>query len=310
MSKIEWTDETWNPVTGCAKVSPGCRNCYAERMSARLEAMGNWKYRNGFRLTVHTGALEEPLRWRKPRRVFVCSMSDLFHKDVGVGFLERVFHVMQSCPEHTFQVLTKRPERAAELAGVLPWPENVWVGTSVEDEARRFRIEQLARIPARVRFLSCEPLLGPLELREPWLSWLSWVIVGGESGPGARPMHPDWPRKLRDDCVDAGVPFFFKQWGRCAPWLDPARFTYGGAERAPHVWVDGDTGANGRCWIYDDDGSWQNYTKDPRAAFDVEPLGDRGPGRIAVMAPVGKKAAGRKLDGRTWDQFPELGGAA
>lgn len=301
MSKIEWTDETWNPVTGCSKVSPGCKNCYAERMSGRLKAMGQRKYRRGFQLTTHQHELDAPLRWRKPRRVFVCSMSDLFHKDVGVGFLERVFHTMQSCPEHTFQVLTKRPERAAELAGVLPWPDNVWVGTSVESAAYEHRVEHLARIPARVRFLSCEPLLGAVDVREVWLSWLSWVIVGGESGPRARPMHPDWPRKLRDDCADAGVPFFFKQWGRHAPWIDPerteARAQASGRETLPHAWVDAETGDHGACWIHDGDGTWVNWTGDP-------PFHTEDPGQLAVMAPVGKKAAGRLLDGRTWEEFP------
>ncbi len=210
-SSIEWTEATWNPVTGCTKISPGCAHCYAERMAKRLRAMGQPRYRNGFRLTLQPDVLDVPLRWKRPRMVFVNSMSDLFHKDVPAEFIAKCFAVMQSASQHTFQVLTKRPRRAAELAGRLPWPANVWMGTSVETASYVPRIFPLRKTPARVRFLSLEPLLGPIP-RLP-LEGIGWVIVGGESGPRARPMQPRWVFQLRDRCVEAGVPFFFKQWG-------------------------------------------------------------------------------------------------
>lgn len=210
-SSIEWTDATWNPVTGCTKISAGCKNCYAERMAKRLRAMGKNQYRNGFKLTLQPKAIEIPLHWRSPRLVFVNSMSDLFHRDVPDAFIENVFDVMKRCPQHTFQILTKRPERVAEIGRKLPWPENVWMGTSVEDNRVRDRIKHLRRVPSQVRFLSVEPLIGPIP-RLP-LAGLHWVIVGGESGPKARPMAPDWVRAIRDRCVGRGVPFFFKQWG-------------------------------------------------------------------------------------------------
>jgi protein gp37 len=210
-SCIEWTDATWNPVTGCTKVSPGCKNCYAERMARRLRAMGVPQYRNGFRLTLHENALTIPLRWRKPRMVFVNSMSDLFHEDIPFDFIQRAFGVMQAARQHTFQVLTKRPEIALEHADGLPWPENVWLGTSVENADYVHRVRTLRQIPARTRFLSLEPLLGPIP-RLP-LQGIDWVIVGGESGPRARPMDRAWVTQLRDLCQRARVPFFFKQWG-------------------------------------------------------------------------------------------------
>jgi protein gp37 len=210
-SRIEWTDATWNPVTGCTKISAGCKNCYAERMAERLQAMGTPQYRNGFALTLQPKMLELPLRWRKPRRVFVNSMSDLFHKDVPLDYMQRVFRVMERCPQHEFQVLTKRPEVAAGYADQLPWPSNIWLGTSVENALVLHRVESLREAPAAVRFLSVEPLLGPLP-RLP-LRGIDWVIVGGESGPGARPMKPEWVRQIRERCLSGGVPFFFKQWG-------------------------------------------------------------------------------------------------
>jgi protein gp37 len=210
-SSIEWTEATWNPVTGCTKISPGCAHCYAERMAKRLKAMGQARYRNGFKLTLQPDVLEVPLRWRRPRVVFVNSMSDLFHKDVPAEFIAQCFAVMEEAAHHTFQVLTKRPERAAELARRLPWPENVWMGTSVESAEYARRIQQLTEIPARIRFLSLEPLLGPIP-RLP-LAGMDWVIVGGESGPGARRMEPVWVFEIRDRCLEYGVPFFFKQWG-------------------------------------------------------------------------------------------------
>lgn len=210
-SSIEWTEATWNPLTGCTKISAGCKHCYAERMATRLQAMGQKRYRNGFKLTLQPDVLELPLRWRRARMVFVNSMSDLFHKDVPIEFIITCFRVMQEASHHTFQVLTKRPGRAVGLCRHLPWPDNVWMGTTVENADYVFRIDQLVQIPAAVRFLSLEPLLGPIA-RLP-LAGVDWVIVGGESGPGARPMDPNWVLQIRDRCLCHGVPFFFKQWG-------------------------------------------------------------------------------------------------
>ncbi|MEQ1633570.1 MAG: phage Gp37/Gp68 family protein [Planctomycetota bacterium] len=210
-SSIEWTEATWNPVTGCTKISAGCKNCYAERMARRLKGMGVSNYRNGFELTVHEHAIDLPLSWRKPQVVFVNSMSDLFHRDVPLEFLQRVFAVMEKAGQHRFQVLTKRAERLEELSSSLPWPGNVWMGVSVEDGRQLRRITHLRKTPAAVKFLSIEPLLGPLPDLD--LRGIDWVIAGGESGPGARPMDPAWVREVRDQCVQQNVPFFFKQWG-------------------------------------------------------------------------------------------------
>ena len=235
-STIEWTESTWNPVTGCTKISAGCKNCYAERMARRLQAMGYPTYRNGFRLTIHEHLLELPLSWKQPRMIFVNSMSDLFHRDVPTDFIRDVFGVMREASWHRFQVLTKRSSRLAALGAKLEWPENVWAGVTVEDDSCRFRIEHLRLVPASVKFLSLEPLLSGLPELE--LNGVDWVIVGGESGPRARPMRSEWVTDLRDQCA-AGVPFFFKQWGG-----------------------------------------------------------------------VAKKRAGRKLEGRTWDEMPAVAGAA
>ena len=210
-SSIEWTEATWNPLTGCTKVSPGCKHCYAERMAKRLQGMGHPSYENGFRLTLHERLLTLPLEWKRPRTIFVNSMSDLFHRDVPVEFIERVFDTMTQAPQHRFQVLTKRPERAAELSPSLPWPRNVWLGTSVETSKYFGRIDELRNCQAQVRFLSLEPLLGPMTGIE--LEAIDWVIVGGESGPGARPMDPAWVVEIRDTCLANNVSFFFKQWG-------------------------------------------------------------------------------------------------
>lgn len=210
-SPIEWTQSTWNPVTGCDKVSPGCKFCYAERMARRLKAMGSANYFNGFELTTHDDAVELPLRWRRPQVIFVNSMSDLFHKDIPFEFVRRVFDVMQKAHWHQFQILTKRAEYLAEIAPALPWPRNVWMGVSVENAEYTFRAHCLRSVPAAVRFLSVEPLIGPIP-RLP-LSGMDWVIVGGESSPGCRPMEPAWVRQIRDRCIDQDVPFFFKQWG-------------------------------------------------------------------------------------------------
>lgn len=332
-SKIEWTDTTWNPLAGCTRASAGCDNCYAAKMSLRLEAMaladieagkdpgGKQKYigvatKNGQGVPAFNGTinldedeLQRPYSWKKPRRVFVNSMSDLFHKDVPEWFILSAFNVMRDNPQHIFQVLTKRPDRAASFTNRLPSvPRNVWMGTSVENQEQAdLRIPHLLNIPAAVRFLSMEPLLGPVDLRNfdygkergltmghDWLtgeewshsevfgggnSWLEadeadeygekrihWVIVGGESGANARPMHPDWVRSLRDQCVDAGVPFFFKQWGE---WLPHGQSVKPISTRSGnfHTWSS---------FPFD----WSKY--------------------------VGKKSAGRLLDGRTWDEFPTV----
>ncbi len=236
-STIEWTEATWNPVIGCRKVSAGCANCYAERMSKRLAAMatadieagrnpgkkagylhvinkrGRW---NGD-VFLDEAAVDTPRAWRSPRVIFVNSMSDLFHEDVPLAFIQTVFTTMNDCPQHTFQVLTKRPERARELSAELAWSSNIWMGTSVENHHVTQRVRELRGTGAKVKFLSVEPLLGPIP-RLP-IAGMHWVIVGGESGPGSRPMEPDWVRQIRDRCVDRGIPFFFKQWGGVAKGL-------------------------------------------------------------------------------------------
>ena len=332
-SKIEWTDATWNPVTGCTKVSDGCINCYAVQMSRRLAAMGQEKYaglvvpgaptKDGFtpewsgKVVCHDSALAEPFKWAKPQMVFVCSMSDLFHSEVPWEFIVKVFDVMAVTPWHTYQLLTKRPGRMVYFANhIWPqkggywrghreyepiWPTNVWAGTSVEKEwdgnrCLTARLDLLAQVPAPIRFASCEPLLGPLNLR-PWLdmcvcgdsranhfaegdcvltgisqcdcrhyqSVLDWVIAGGESGPHARPMHPDWARSLRNQCQAAGVPFFFKQWGE---WAPRTNYNIDSLPRASSKWLGG--------WEFE-------------------------------MLQVGKKAAGALLDGLEYQEFPQRG---
>ena len=210
-SAIEWTETTWNPVTGCSKVSPGCLNCYAERMAKRLQAMGQVRYRNGFRLTLHPQVLEEPYCWKKPRRVFVNSMSDLFHEKVPLRFIQDAFSVMNENRHHTFQILTKRSQRLCELAPLLKWSENIWIGVTIENNDYSFRAEDLKCRQFSVRFLSLEPLLGPVADLD--LDGIDWVIVGGESGPGARPMKKEWVIEVKKLCEKKGVPFFFKQWG-------------------------------------------------------------------------------------------------
>lgn len=210
-SSIEWTESTWNPLTGCTKISPGCKHCYAERMARRLKAMGQPNYTNGFQLTLHEHVLEYPLRWKKPQMIFVNSMSDLFHKDVPEAFIQKTFAVMREASWHTFQVLTKRSARLLELDRDIEWPENVWMGVSVELQKYAFRVNNLRQTNAHTKFLSLEPLLGPLPDLD--LKGIGWVIVGGESGPGARPLNEAWVLDIRDQCLDAGIPFFFKQWG-------------------------------------------------------------------------------------------------
>jgi protein gp37 len=210
-SSIEWTESTWNPLTGCTKISPGCKHCYAERMALRLQAMGQPNYANGFKLTLHERVLELPLHWKKPQLIFVNSMSDMFHKNVPLEFILRMFDVMRRASWHNFQVLTKRSERLLELDPLIDWPDNVWMGVSVENRDYTFRIDHLRKTHSRIKFLSLEPLLGPLPNLN--LKGINWAIVGGESGPGARPVAEEWIVEIRDQCLAAHVPFFFKQWG-------------------------------------------------------------------------------------------------
>lgn len=223
-SAIEWTEATWNPVTGCDRISAGCDHCYAMALAKRLKAMGSTKYQNdgdprtsgpGFAVTMHPQALDEPLRWRSPRTVFVNSMADLFHAQVSVGFIRQVFDVMRDTPQHTYQILTKRSLRLARIADKFDWPDNVWMGVSVENSNVLTRVDHLRRVPAAVRFLSCEPLIGPLDGLD--LSGIHWVIAGGESGPNYRPVDVNWVRGIRDTCTASGVAFFFKQWGGRTP---------------------------------------------------------------------------------------------
>ncbi len=210
-SSIEWTESTWNPVTGCSKISDGCKNCYAERMAKRLSAMGHPNYINGFKVSCHEHVLELPLSWRKPKMVFANSMSDLFHKKVPFIFIEKVFHTMRKARWHCFQVLTKRSDRMAKISARLNWTSNIWMGVTVENSDYKNRILDLQETPAAVKFLSLEPLLGPMP--DIPLKGIDWVIVGGESGPGAREMKKEWAAEIRDQCISANVPFFFKQWG-------------------------------------------------------------------------------------------------
>lgn len=210
-TKIEWTGSTWNPVTGCTKISSGCKNCYAERMAKRLQAMGQANYRSGFELARHEHVLELPLKWKKPQTVFVNSMSDLFHRKVPKTFIKKVFDVMNRAPIHTFQVLTKRADRLAELSDELTWGKNIWMGVSIENDKYKDRIDCLRYTEANVKFISFEPLIGAVGKVN--LKNIDWAIVGGESGPGARYMDPEWVTDLRDKCIKQKVPFFFKQWG-------------------------------------------------------------------------------------------------
>jgi protein gp37 len=210
-SKIEWTESTWNPTTGCTKISSGCTNCYAERMAMRLKAMGTPKYANGFEVTLHEDCLSEPYSWKKPKVIFVNSMSDLFHEDIPFSFIEKVFKVMNDNPQHIFQVLTKRAELLLEYSPKLNWTSNIWMGVTVEGKKATRRIDYLRKTNAAIKFLSCEPLisdLGKLDLQK-----INWVIVGGESGPKSRPIKEDWVLDIFNQCKSADIPFFFKQWG-------------------------------------------------------------------------------------------------
>ncbi len=221
---IEWTEVTWNPTTGCDRISPGCDHCYALTLAKRLKAMGAEKYQAdgdprtsgpGFALTLHEPALALPYRWSGHRTVFVNSMSDLFHARVPLDFVRRVFDVIADTPQHTYQVLTKRSARLPKIADKLDWPANLWLGVSVENEDHLYRVDHLRQVPAAVRFLSCEPLIGPLDALD--LDGIGWVITGGESGPNARPLEQEWVRTIRNKCLEAGVPFFHKQWGGRTP---------------------------------------------------------------------------------------------
>jgi len=210
-SKIEWTETTWNPVTGCTKISNGCKNCYAERMANRLHLMGNPRYKNGFNITLHTDLINLPLRWKKPRLIFVNSMSDLFHNDVPFDFIKDIFNTMSKANHHTFQILTKRSLRLAKVATELPWTNNIWMGVTVEDKNSIERIYDLQKVPAKIKFISAEPLLD--DLPDLPLKGTDWLIAGGESGPFARPVEKTWIRNLRNQCIAFNIPFFFKQWG-------------------------------------------------------------------------------------------------
>lgn len=243
-SGIEWTEVTWNPVTGCDQVSAGCDNCYALALAKRLKAMGAEKYQNdgdprtsgpGFGVTAHPKALSQPYRWSGSRLVFVNSMSDLFHAKVPLDFVRDVFDVIRDTPQHTYQILTKRSTRLRRMADRLDWPANLWMGVSVENKEVIDRIEDLRSVPAQVRFLSCEPLVGDLGALD--LGGIHWVIVGGESGPNARPMDPRWAESIRDQCTRSAVPFFFKQWGGRTPKANGRRLDGRLWDELPHSWV-------------------------------------------------------------------------
>lgn len=216
LSAIEWTGATWNPVTGCSKVSPGCKNCYADRMAQRLKSMGNIRYKNGFNVTLHHDLLRVPLHWKKPQFVFVNSMSDLFHPDIPTGFIESVFEIMNTSNWHIFQVLTKRSDRLLKLNSKLKWSKNIWIGISLESKDYLFRINHLVKTNAHIKFISIEPMLGPI--RHLPVSGIDWIILGGESGPMARQLKPEWVRSIRDICIRSRKPFFFKQWGGKQKW--------------------------------------------------------------------------------------------
>jgi protein gp37 len=293
-SKIEWTDSVWNPITGCSHAgSPGCDHCYAKRMAQRLKGRYGYPKDNPFKVTFHPDRLNQPLRWEKPSRIFSVSMGDLFHEDVQYDWIDSIWSRIAKCPQHTFMVLTKRPKRMAEFISevgvfnydVLP---NLWLGVTVESDKYLWRIKELLKIKSAVHFVSCEPLLSEIDFSHLPESGaeLDWVIVGGESGPGARPMHPDWARSIRDQCQAAGVPFFFKQWGNWCP-------ESGGYYDLKNVALFNDE-QNGKQPIY-----LRDLEPDRRDNWDeYQP-------RDTHMYRVGKKKAGRILDGRTWDEYPE-----
>jgi protein gp37 len=210
-TSIEWTEYSWNPVTGCTKISDGCLNCYAEKMSKRLKSMGNPRYKNGFEVTLQEDLLDIPFQWKKPRMVFVNSMSDLFHHDIPFEYISKVFNVMNDCPQHTFQILTKRSERLVEYSKDLKWTHNIWIGVSIENNKVLNRLKDLKKVKAKTKFISFEPLLEKISIQT--LKGIDWVIVGGESGPKSREMKEEWATSIRDICVLENIPYFFKQWG-------------------------------------------------------------------------------------------------
>lgn len=316
-TKIEWAERSWNPITGCTKISTGCKNCYAERMSKRLAGRYGYDKDNPFKITFHPNRLEEPLRWRKPQIVFVCSMGDLFHEDVDDGILCRIFDTMFATEQHTFLILTKRPERMKKFitkcvqGGVA---KNVWLGVTVENqEMADKRIPILLQTPAAKRFVSVEPMLGEVTLwkwllsdgwtpsfydpdnaegipcAEPTNEYINWVICGGETGHGARPMHPDWAKHLRDQCIHANVPFFFKQWGEYIEAEDfPVCRVCGCTENEPCMM--------GCWWIESEPGNFLCSNCEGKA---------RNTRKIKVCK-VGRKSAGRELDGREWNERPAV----
>jgi len=210
-SAIEWTESTWNPITGCTKISLGCQNCYAERMALRLKGKGSPNYRNGFKITSHQHMLNLPIKWKKSRMIFVNSMSDLFHEEVHLDFIQSVFKVMNDCPQHIFQVLTKRSERIVELNQFLSWTNNIWMGVTIEHEKYLHRMKHLKQTDAKIKFISFEPLLSSIPQIE--LDNIDWIIVGGESGPGSRTLNEEWVVNIKNQCLSHYIPFFFKQWG-------------------------------------------------------------------------------------------------
>jgi len=221
-SLIEWTEATWNPVTGCSKISLGCKFCYAERFAKRLQQMGNKRYKSGFKITLHHDLIEQPKRWQKPSIVFVNSMSDLFHKQIPTDFILSIFETMNNCYWHQFQILTKRSQRLTEIASLVKWTPNIWAGVTVESQAYTSRIVDLQKIPAKIKFISFEPLLGPI--KEISLNSIQWVIAGGESGPNARSMKPEWVEEILEKCEKNNIPFFFKQWGGIQKWKNGRKF--------------------------------------------------------------------------------------
>ena len=299
-TKIEWAEKTWSPVTGCSKISLGCNNCYAERMSKRLRGRCGYDADEPFKVALHPNRLEEPLRCSKPSTIFVCSMGDLFHPEVPFAYIERVFNIMLHAPQHTFLVLTKRPRTAKMFLDpnlrsdvFKHWPlPNVWLGVTAENqEMADERIPVLLQIPAAIRFVSVEPMIGQADIDSYLIvgadrlgsnmrKGIDWVICGGETGPKARPMHPDWARSLRDQCQTAGVPFFFKQHGEWEPFYDRDK----------------------------DDPDWRNIPKESPSVCRMNLAGGHGfhGDRVVYFRKVGKKSAGRLLDVREWNEMPEV----
>lgn len=282
-TKIEWCEESWNPVTGCTKISEGCKYCYAERMAKRLAGRFGYPKDEPFKVTLHSDKLNQPLKWEKPRMIFVCSMGDLFHFYVSTQYLNKIFYVMRKCSNHTFLILTKRPESMYGYFNRVMFniPENIWIGVSVEDQKTwAERTDILRKIPADIKFVSIEPMLEEIDIDDlddsygdPEAYPFDWIIIGGESGPHARPMHPDWVRKIRDNCIQTGTPFFFKQWGEWMPAL----------EEFP-----------GLC---------RGQNQETYSLLDIKKT--KRIDKKTVLINVGKKKAGRLLDGREWNQYPE-----